>query len=419
MVYNSHMKILHVVQGYSPAIGGTERFVQKLSEQLARQYGDEVTVFTTNAAKNCEVFWLQSEPTLPVGIEKINGVTVRRFPIFNKLGHVRHQLSKLADKVNLPFKDWFRALFNGPLVFDMTHEIANFKAEVIMASSFPFLHMHYALRGGQRSHTPVILCGALHVTDTWSFERPMLYQAIQQADGYIAHSTFERAYLIGRGMPASKIEAIGVGLDLAQFANADGAALRQTYGWGNAPVIAFVGQLTKRKGIHLLLAAMSHVWPTYPAAKLLLAGAPGTYMSQLAQTIAELKTKWGNNSIVLINNFSEQDKANIFAASDMLVFPSQEESFGIVFLEAWACRKPVIGLRVGAIPAVVTEGVDGWVVEPDNEAALAQTICQAIANPSQRAQLGEAGYHKVQQRYTWEIVAGKFREVYRRMAKSF
>ncbi len=406
------MKILHVVQGYTPVIGGTELLIQKLSERLVQQYGDNVTVFTTNAARNCEVFWLQSEPTLPAGIEKINGVTIRRFPLFNKLGHVRHQLSKFADWSKFPRRDWFRALFNGPLLFNMTAEIANFKGEVIAASSFPFLHMHYALNGGKRSHTPVVLHGALHPTDSWSFERPMIYKAIQQATAYIANSTFEQDYLVKRGIPAQKINTIGVGVDLAQFAKADGSILRQTYGWGKSPVIAFVGQLSKRKGIHLLLAAMPQVWQAYPEAKLLLAGARGTYAEQLEQIIAKLPASTENNRLIMQSNFSESDKANIFAACDVLVFPSQEESFGIVFLEAWACRKAVIGLRAGAIPSIVRDGVDGLLVAPDDTNALGQAICQLLGNPSRRDSMGEAGYHKITEHYTWDIVTRKFRAVY-------
>ncbi|MBI1880518.1 MAG: glycosyltransferase family 4 protein [Chloroflexi bacterium] len=412
------MKILHVVQGYTPAIGGTERVIQIISERLVKQYDDEVLVFTTNAAKNCEVFWLQNQPTLPVGIETINGVTVRRFPIFNRFGHVRHQITKFADWANLPFKDWFRAFFNGPIVFSMTREITRFKADVICASSFPFLHMYAALAGGKRSGRPVVLVGALHPTDAWSFDRPMIYKAIRQADAYIAYSQFERDYLIQqRDIPASLIHTIGAGVDPDLFATANGQELRDAYGWGDDPVVAYVGQLNRRKGAQHLLAAMPHVWNLYPQAKLLLAGASSTYSGQLEQEAARLAANVPNR-VVMIKDFSEEEKAKIFAACDVLVFPSSEESFGLVFVEAWACGKPVIGARAGAIPSIISDGVDGLLVTPGQGDELVEAICQLLANPIQRARLGEAGYTKMRQNYTWDIVTDKFRKVYSQVVTS-
>lgn len=409
------MRILHVVQGYTPAIGGTERLIQKISERLVQQYGDEVTVFTTNAAKNCEVFWLQNQPTLPAGVEKINGVTVRRFPIFNRFGHVRHQITQFADWAMLPFTDWFRAFFNGPIVFGMTQEIARFKADVISASSFPFLHMHYALAGGKRSDRPVVLIGALHPTDSWSFDRQMIYRAISQTEAYIAYSKFEQNYLINRGISANLINIIGAGVDPDQFAGANGQELRNVYGWGDNPVIAFVGQLNKRKGVHHLLAAMPQVWASYPQAQLLLAGASSTYSHQLEQEAVKPSPN-NHNRVVVLTDFPEDEKAKILAACDVLVFPSSEESFGIVFLEAWACRKPVIGMKAGAIPSIVTEGLDGLLVTPGNSTELANAICELLANPVRRAEMGQAGYDKMCGNYTWDIVTNKFRKVYQNVA---
>ncbi len=386
--------------------------MQNLSEQLVRRYNDQVTVFTTTAAKNCVVFWVPGEPTLPPGLEQINGITVRRFAIFNRLEHVRHYLSRLADWARLPYNDWLRALFNGPLIFNMRREIARFQADVIAASSFPFLHMHYALGGGRRSGTPVVLHGALHTTDRWGFDRPMIYRAIQQAQGYIANSEFERQYLVERGIDPAKITTIGVGVELEQFTAADGSHMRAALGWQNEPVIAFVGQLAyRRKGIPHLVAAMRQVWQAHPQARLLLAGSRTSDTGLLKEEVHRLAGPHAGR-VTFRESFPEAEKAALFAACDMLVLPSQEESFGIVLLEAWACRKPVIGLRGGAIPTIISEGEDGLLADPRPPAALAQAITHLLAHPEQGRRLGQAGYQKVKNNYTWEIVADKFRQVY-------
>ena len=91
------MKILHVVQAYHPAIGGSEWLTKNFSEHLVSRYGDQVTVFTTNVYKP-EAFWRTKGPLMPPGEEVINGVTVRRFKIFNgRLGNVRRMSCKFVE----------------------------------------------------------------------------------------------------------------------------------------------------------------------------------------------------------------------------------------------------------------------------------------------------------------------------------
>ena len=404
------MQILHVVQGYTPAIGGTERLIQRVSEKLVERHGDQVTVYTTTAY-NCELFWRRDQPQLPAGVEEINGVTVRRFPVFNRLNRLRWFLAGGAYQFGLPFNDWLRALYNGPLIPGMTSAIARSGADVVAASSFPLLHMHYALWGGQRARIPVIFYGGIHTADPFGFDRPMIYRTIQRANAYIAYTPFERDYLVERGVPAAKIHVTGVGVDPEPLARADGRDLRRRFGWGDAPVIAFVGQQVPHKGIDMLIEAMPCIWQERPEACLLIAGAATTYSSFIRQWINQLSPDL-RPRVAVMDNFAEGEKPAIFAACDLLVFPSGHESFGIVLLEAWAAGKPVIGSRIGAIPSVVDEGQDGLLIRHRNVGDLTAAIQTLLSHPGLRRQMGESGRQKVQQRYTWDIVADKLRQVY-------
>ncbi len=405
------MKILHIVQGYFPAVGGTERLIQKVSENLVANHQDAVTVFTTTAY-NLELFWRRDQPQLPPGIEMINGVTVRRFPVFNRFSGLRRFLAGTSYRLRLPFSDRLRALYNGPIIPGITRAIVTSGADVVAASSFPLLHMHDALRGGRRADVPVVLHGGIHTADAFGFERPMIYDAIHQADAYIANTTFERDHLVvERGVAPEKITVIGVGVDPEPFAAADGRAVRERFGWGDSPVVAFVGQQVPHKGIDVVFAAMQKIWPEMPEACLLIAGARSTYSATIRRLVNELPGEV-QHRVAIVENFAEEEKADLFAASDFLVFPSGHESFGIVFLEAWAARKAVIGSRIGAIPAVIDEGRDGLLVEHRNVADLARAICVLLENPELRRELGENGRSKVQQRYRWDIIAAKFRTVY-------
>lgn len=406
------MKILHVVHGYTPAIGGTEYLIQKISENLVKLYQDEVTVYTTTAY-NCELFWRRDQPQLPVGTEQINGVTVHRFPVFNRFNRLRYLAAGTTYKLGLPYNDWLRTLQNGPLMPGMTRRIAQAPVDIIAGSSFPLLHMQYMHWGGRKSGKPVVFHGGIHTADPYGFERPLIYKSIKRVQGYAANTTFERDFLVGRGIAADKIQVTGIGIDPTSFEQANGRSLRAKLNWGDNPIIAFVGQQVPHKGIDMLIQAMAHIWAKTPNACLLIAGAKTTYSTTIQRWYDGL-TPEQQQQVAIMNNFADEEKAEIFAACDMLIFPSGHESFGFVILEAWAAGKPVIGTRIGAIPTVIDEGENGLLIQHRDVDDLIAAMQQLLDNPEQRRALGAAGRQKVEQHYTWEIVTAKFRALYKK-----
>ena len=394
-------------------MGGSQLLVQRLSEQLVARYSDQVTVFTTTA-RNIEMFWNPREPALPAGTEVINGVTVRRFPVFNRLNALRCIAAAAAYRLRLPYNDWLRTIQQGPLVAGMTRAIATSGADVIFATAFPLMHMYYAVAGARQGKMPIVLLGAIHTEDRWGYERKMIFQAIQQADAYIAHTIFERDYLITRGIPEEKITVIGGGVDADAFMRANGKVVREQYGVGDCPVVAFVGKQTARKRLDVLIEAMRRVWNARPDAHLMLAGAQTHYSLQIAEQVQRLPLSQ-RNQVIIVNDFQEEEKPDLLAACDIFVLPSAEESLGIAFLEAWAAGKPVIGVRAGAIPSVVDEGRDGLLVPYGDPESLAQAILILLADPARRAAMGQAGQRKVRDHYTWEIFADRVRKVYQKV----
>jgi len=410
------MKILHVVHGYPPSIGGSQWLTKKLSDLLVSRYHDEVTVFTT-VAYHMEHFWRSDEPAMPAGVEGVDGVLVRRFVVFNRLNTLRMLMAGVAYRLHLPYNDWLRTLYNGPLIFGMTQAVATSGAEVVFATAFPLMQMYYALAGARRADIPVVLLGAIHVADTWGYDRKMMDRAIQQADAYIALTTFERDYLIKRGIQADKIVVIGAGVDASVFASADGMAIRRRYDWGDDPVVAVVAKQNARKRLDVLLEAMPQVWAVCPNVRLLIAGARTSYSCQIERMIGAF-TPEQQAHVTIVNDFSEEEKPALLAACDVFVLPSGLESFGIAFLEAWACGKPVIGARIGAIPSVIDEGQDGLLASYEDAGDLARAILELVVDPARRIQMGRAGQRKVLENYTWEIVAERVRGVYLRAVAS-
>ena len=113
-----------------------------------------------------------------------------------------------------------------------------------------------------------------------------------------------------------------------------------------------------------------------------------------------------------LGSVSLQEKTDALAACSVLCLPSTQESFGGVFTEAWSFRKPVIGCPIPAVMDVITNGVDGLLVEQSPE-LIAEAVIQLISNPKIARSMGEAGHKKVREKYSWSSLAEKTEQAYR------
>jgi glycosyltransferase involved in cell wall biosynthesis len=404
------MRILHVTQGYTPAIGGTEWLIQCLSEELVRQFRDDVTVFTTDRFGG-EAFFNPQLPKMATGWEEIHGVHVRRFPVRSRISQVARLAQSPAYHLNLPGNEWLRAMAGGPIIPGLERAIREYPADVISASSFPLLHMFAALRSARKTQRPCVLLGGLHPQDDWGFQRSMIYRTIQQATCYVAYTDFEAAYVIQRGASPDRVFTVGLGVDPEPFQKTSTADAKRSLGLEGKPVVAFIGQLGGHKGVDTLVRAMPRVWRAVPDAHLLLAGARTMFAEQIESTIREWPLA-DQKKVTVHYNFSDEEKPVLFSAADVFAYPSGFESFGLAFLEAWAAGKPVIGCRRGAVPSVVKAGRDGLLVDYQSVDMLAEAIILLLRNPSWARSLGEAGRAKVLSDYTWLKIARRFRDVY-------
>lgn len=408
------MKVLHLVQGYYPAIGGTEFLIKNISERLAADYGDEVSVITTNAY-NTDAFTNRRAQVMAPGEETINGVRVNRLAVINGLAPVLGGAQSVAYRLRLPYNDWLRTLYGGPLLRGIFAAMRDVEVDVVAASSFPLMHMYYADRISRKKNIPLVLHGGLHPEDVWGFDRDNMLSVIRRANAYIANTTYEKKYLVEQGIDKDKIHVVGVGTEVEVFAAADGRRFRRSIGLDAQPLLAFVGQQGGHKGIETIIQAMPFVWRQVPEARLVIAGARTAYSQIIDEMIAGLPGE-SRGKVTTLSNFTESEKADILAACDVFVSPSGFESFGITYLEAWSCAKPVIGTRSGAIPSVIAEGKDGLLVDYKDYRELAGAILELLSDEAVRLAMGDNGRRKVLAKYTWSKVAAKFRSVYAQVA---
>lgn len=104
-----------------------------------------------------------------------------------------------------------------------------------------------------------------------------------------------------------------------------------------------------------------------------------------------------------------------YANADLFILPSRHESFSLVLAEAMAAGLPVVATRVGAIPEVVEDGRTGILVPPGDPLALARAVNDLLSRPRRMEAMGARGRKRVESLFTWDKVAGRVLESYRRM----
>jgi len=107
-----------------------------------------------------------------------------------------------------------------------------------------------------------------------------------------------------------------------------------------------------------------------------------------------------------------KDSPDLMAAADVVVLPSLAEAFGLVLTEALYLGTPVVATRVGGIPEIVDDGVDGTLVPPADSRALASAILDLLENPQRRERLAGAGREKVMRRFRFEDMVRSYEDIY-------
>jgi glycosyltransferase involved in cell wall biosynthesis len=398
------MKILHLSPAYFPVVGGSEVHIQELSEGLARR-GHEVTVLTTRT----------SIPGGAAPSETINGVQVLRFAeatAFRRLLEFPGAFRSLRAVLG---PEYLRVLVRGPLSARLFGELLRREADVVgvigwWATALPL----QACAAKRMRRLRLVGIPLFHTEEAWSQE-PLQARLLARCDALITNTTHEKRFIDERTGGRVPAHVAGVGIHPSHFEGGDGTRIRTRYGLGNAPVVGFTGRLLPGKGVTKLIEAMRTVWRVNDQARLLLAGPrtlPGSQADRDVDAALALLTADERARVVEMGRFDEADKASIFESFDIFAMPSVAESFGIAYLEAWMCRKPVVGGRIEATRCVIDEGRDGLLADPHDPEDIAAAILKLLGDPEGRLRMGQAGYEKASSRYTWERVVDRVEHVY-------
>jgi glycosyltransferase involved in cell wall biosynthesis len=182
-------------------------------------------------------------------------------------------------------------------------------------------------------------------------------------------------------IPAGKIECVYAGSNV----DVKNAGEPNNDGYSNKRIV-FVGVDWLRKGGAELQEAFRTVLKSHPDAHLTIAG---------SSTPVDLP------NCTVLGNVSTSDLSRHYAEASVFCLPTKREPFGIAFVEAMMHRLPIVGTRIGAVPDMVEEGVNGFLVEPGKAEPLAKALCTLLDSPSLCQQFGRRSYEKAVERYTW------------------
>ncbi|PMC71767.1 glycogen synthase [Corynebacterium aurimucosum] len=304
------------------------------------------------------------------------------------------------------------------------------------ASGIDVAHSHtwYTGLGG---HLASRLYGIPHVVTAHSLEPHRPWKREQLGGGYEVSSWSEKNAMeyadaviaVSAGMKdsildaypridADKVHVVLNGIDTQVWQPGESAVLDKLGVDKQRPVVAFVGRITRQKGVkHLLKAAQSF---DEDIQLVLCAGAPDTpeIAAETEALVEELRSK--RDGVFWVKDMlSREEIKQVYSGADVFVCPSIYEPLGIVNLEAMACGTAVVASNVGGIPEVVVDGETGVLVNYDAadeatfEADLAAAVNRVAADKELTQRFGSAGRQRAIDAFSWATIAQQTVDIYR------
>lgn len=323
--------------------------------------------------------------------------------------------------------------------------LSTLSSDLVMAnaaSAATVVHSH-TWYTGMAGHLAKLLHGIPHVLTAHSLEPKRPWKAEQLGGGYRISTWVESTAVLAadaiiavssgmredmlRVYPALDPAAVHVirnGIDTDVWYPGGpvrtGSVLTELGVDPHRPIVAFVGRITRQKGVSHLVAAAHDFDPDIQL--LLCAGAPDTpeIAEQVDSAVSELARS--RTGVFWVRDMLPIGKLReILSAATVFVCPSIYEPLGIVNLEAMACGTAVVASDVGGIPEVVSDGITGTLVhyDPDDphkyEAGLAEAVNALVADPARAGRYGQAGRQRCIEEFSWGQIAEQTLEIYRKV----
>ncbi len=386
------MKILVLAWEFPPRIvGGIARHVAELYPELVA-LGHEIHLITV------------ASPPMP-SYEVVEGIHVYRVPVdgghdfFHWIGNMNQSMGHVGGELLLQ---------QGPFDLIHAHDWLVGDGAIALQHHFglPLLSTIHATEQGRNS--------GLH-NDTQRYvdykERALIHRSwrvivctqymvreVSQCHHYSNHLID----IVANGIRPEK-KRLEPDFEVQQF--------RRRFANDDEKIVYYVGRITYEKGIGVLLNAAPMILAQLQGkAKVVIIGGGNT--EQLKQQAAEL----GIGERCLFTGFMSEEDLDCFQAiADCAVFPSLYEPFGIVALESFAARVPVVVSDAGGLPEVVRHRETGIVTVRNNAQSLAEGILDVLENRVDTQRLVQRAYSELERRFSWKKLAKQTESCYRKV----
>jgi glycosyltransferase involved in cell wall biosynthesis len=363
---------------WPPSVGGVETIVRNVSMQLVKR-GHEVYVVTTPF----DVTTMKQ--VSEYGIEEKNGVIVYKLrPGKLKIGYARFikNLKEVIEKIK-------PELVHAHNLHPHLLQLALWKEEIgyklVAELHHPAIELDFFV---QRLAMPFAILA--------------LKLASKNIDAFIAHTKLEKEWLETKVICNKKIFLIN-------FPTISQELLNYNIQVENLGDVLYLGRIVYRKGIHILVKALSIVKPYLEGFKATIAGpADQQYLKYLMELVEKFNLK---DNVSFINFVKEEEKYKLIRSHKIFVLPSLKEYTPCVLLEAQALGVPVLTTKVGAIPEMVLDGETGLLIKPGDPYELAKSITMLIENEDLRRSFSTKAREWVK-KFTLESSVTKLEEVY-------
>lgn len=236
-------------------------------------------------------------------------------------------------------------------------------------------------------------------------------EVIDNSECVVASTPLEASDLLEHyGADPGRLCTSPPGVDHAVFCPGDTDAARARVGFGEPPVLLYVGRIQPLKGVDVAIGAFKLIRERIPGASLVIVGGPsGPQGTEELARLREMASSIGN--VEFRDAVPHDDLADHYRAADLLLLPSRSESFGLVAAEAQSCALPVVAARTGGLGHVVCDGVSGLLVEGWDPADHAAAALKILCDPLLSKQLRE-GAVEWSERFSWQATANRFLELY-------
>lgn len=401
------MRVTFLVANYRPSVGGAQLLVQHVAEGLVARHGHEVHVVTSDALL---LPGSRNAGRAPVGDEVVGGVVVHRRPVARRthavLRGLRRVLGRMRADTALQATQLAAA---GPLGWRLaaaTRSAAR-SSDVLVGVSDAVLTVLAGERSTRRTRAQAVSLPLLHLAG--GPPRPAALESIRRGARAVALTDFEREWLVGHGVDGHRAVVIPPGCEPELYPAVASTDARRQLDLPDRPTIGYIGRMALHKGIDTLLESMQIVWSDHPEVTVLLAGNRTGWhgFDELVRRVAAV----AGDRLVVRDGFTEEEKPLLYSACDVVAFPSREESFGMVTLEAWCARRAVVAGDIGAVRSLVREGSDGDLVAVDDVVGWAEAIGALLDDPDRRERYGRSGRRRAEQEFSWPAVIDRWNDL--------